>query len=117
MDIATTQSSAARHSNDINPCHNHSLNLMDVEFNAQEAKQQILKMLVDNIQYHSQRNFSSEERFGNPDLTSKAKMEELIKSKASTLELLEIADQCNLKVKVESHLIISITPDSDHQIS
>lgn len=91
--------------------HFHGISLIEGEFTANEAREQLLKLYEDNIRYHGARSFSEQIRKGTPDNYSEMKLQELSEAKASTLEMLEKAQQLGLKIKIESDVKITLTKD------
>ncbi|MDX1692483.1 MAG: hypothetical protein R3208_01885 [Ketobacteraceae bacterium] len=89
----------------------HALSLIEGEFTAAEAREQLLELYQHNIRYHGKRNFASQIRQGNPDSYSESKLRELNDARLSTIELLRIADELGLKIKIESDIKVSLTQD------
>lgn len=89
----------------------HGVSLIEGEFTANEAREQLLKLYEDNIRYYGARNFSEQIRNGAPDSYSEMKLQELSQAKASTIEILEKAQALGLKIKIESDVRITLTRD------
>lgn len=58
-----------------------TVNLINGTFAPEEAKELLLELLNSKINFHSRKNWSSQERFGKPELVSKQKMEYLAEAR------------------------------------
>ena len=94
-----------------NAVNTQALSLIEGEFTAEEAREQLLKLYEDNIRYHGTRNFASQIRQGNPDIYSENKLRELTLAKSDAIKLLQMADEQGFKIRIESDVRISLTKD------
>lgn len=85
-------------------------NLVNGTFTRTETREILVTLFRDKIRFHSQKNFSHEERFGKPDI----KAQERIPILKSTLEeVLKFLEQYHNESGFEIHADIIITPVSN----
>ena len=58
-----------------------TVNLIKGTFEPEDAKELLLQLLNSKINFHNRRNWSSQERFGKPDLFSQQKLEYLAEAR------------------------------------
>ena len=78
-------------------------------FTASEAKEVLLGVFRNKINFHNLRNWSFEERFGKPDLDSAKRLVELRQSQALLEGLIKKAEKENKRLAIESTIIVSLT--------
>lgn len=89
-----------------------SLKLIDGKFSAKEAKEILLNMINNKIQFHTNRDFSSEIRFGTPEVNSRERLIELRETKKKILSLLEEAKNNNQILRI--HSSIEVTAEGEN---
>lgn len=80
----------------------YQFELINGTFSVPEAREILLDMINKKINFHQMRNFSTEERTGEPNYASLQRIEELQKSKVDLLYKLEEAALLNTKIHVRS---------------
>lgn len=99
---------------DENPIHKdtikskHELSLIKGDFSPSDARERVVQLIMDNLNYHGLRNFSSRERYGQSDAYSEEKIEELQMSKKQALDLFDYAEACGRRLRIESAIKISL---------
>ncbi len=99
---------------DENPIHKdmvkskHELSLIKGDFTPSDARERVIQLIMDNLNYHSLRNLSSRERYGQSDLNSEEKIEELQMSKKQALDLFDYAEVSGRRLRIESTIKISL---------
>lgn len=86
-----------------------SVNFINGTFTPTDAREILLAVFRSKINFHNLRNWSSEERFGKPDLDSTKRLVALKETKAFLEELIKKADEEGRKLTVESTINISLT--------
>lgn len=86
-------------------------NLLNGTFTDAEAKEILVTLFTDKIRFHSQRNFSHEERFGKPERHARERIPELKKALEAILIFLE---QRGEETSYEIHADIQIRPLISH---
>ncbi len=76
--------------------------LIDSSFTNEEAKVVLLELVNYKIQFHSQRIFSNDIRFGTDDIKSKKRIEELEKIRTDLLEFFNGLDDKDGVFRVKS---------------
>lgn len=84
-----------------------TIKLIAGQFSPEEARDILYSLLRSKIEFHCQKDFSSQERFGEPDLESKKRVAELREAKEELFALMQQALEENRKVKIASEIIIS----------
>lgn len=90
-----------------------NLKLIDGKFSANEAKEILLNMINNKIQFHTNRDFSSEIRFGTPEVDSRERLIELRETKKKILSLLKEAENKGQILQIRSS--IEITTEGEHE--
>ncbi len=85
-----------------------TIKLIAGEFSPEEAREVLYSLLRSKIEFHCQKDFSSQERFGNPDLDSKKRVAELREAQEEMFAFMQQALEENRKVKLASEIIISL---------
>jgi hypothetical protein len=96
------------------------LKLIDGNFTAQEAREILLKIYSDKIQFHEMRNFSAQERFGKPDLHSSMRISELQAAKEEIKrELASVDPETFVRINstIEVHKQDVSAPQSNASVS
>lgn len=83
-----------------------TVNLIQGTFAPEEAQELLLELLNSKIDFHNRRNWSSEERFGEPDVFSKQKLEYLEEARRNLKILL--AEAINQQKSVIINSIIEL---------
>jgi hypothetical protein len=85
-----------------------SIKFIKGTFNPDEAKEVLLNLLTHKINFHSLKNFSSEERFGKSIEGSQKRIAELQESKEKIVSLVEFAIKENKNIDVVSTIEITL---------
>lgn len=88
----------------------YTLKLIDTKFTPEEAKEVLLTLINNKIQFHSTKNFSSEIRTGLSEENSRQRIDELEEAKKEIIALTEKAKEMNILLDVESSIHISGNP-------
>ena len=88
---------------------NKNFLLIEGSFNPLEAKEILLRVFGDKIQFHQKKNFSSKERLGKEDINSLERIPQLQKSICDIIISIDEAQQENMIVTIHSEVIISFT--------
>ena len=83
------------------------IKLIDGEFDPLEAKEILLNMISNKIQFHSIRDFSSDIRTGTPDKNSRKRLSELREAREQIIAFLEKAKKEGWSVNIQSSVNIS----------
>ena len=87
---------------------NQTEDLVRGEYSAGEAREIISNLIVQKINFHNLKNFSSKERFGETDQNSLQRIEELKKSKQRMLQMIDTAEEAGKSVKISSTITIEL---------
>lgn len=82
--------------------------LIDSTFTIEEAKVVLLELINFKIQFHSQKIFSNDIKYGKDDIKSKKRIEELEDIRAELLDYFENIDDSDGVVRVSS--IVNMKP-------
>lgn len=85
----------------------NQFNLLKGQFNAEDAREILLTLFNDKIQYHRLKNFSHEERLGTPDKHAVERIPEL---KKTSEEIIAYLKQYESNAEFEIHADIVIRP-------
>ncbi len=85
------------------------LKLIEGNFSPDEAREILMNVFLGKIQFHQNKKFSSEERFGKEDINAVNRILELKKSLVIISELIEIAKQNNETLKITSEVKIQLS--------
>lgn len=88
---------------------NQNFLLIEGSFNPAEAKEILLRVFGDKIQFHQKKNFSSQERLGKEDINSLKRIPQLQKSILDIIVSIDKAQEENMIVTIHSEVIISFT--------
>ena len=77
-------------------------------FSPDEAKEVLLNLITHKINFHSLKNFSSEERFGKSIEGSQKRIAELRESKEKIVNLVEFAIKENKNIDIVSTIEITL---------
>ncbi len=83
------------------------IKFIEGKFSPEEAKEVLVDLINHKINFHSLKNFSSEERFGKPVEGSKKRIEELKESREKIILLIQQAVDKNKNLRIESSINIS----------
>lgn len=85
-----------------------TVNLIKGTFEPEDAKELLLQLLNSKIDFHNRRNWSSQERFGKPDLVSKQKLEYLAEARKNIQTFLTEAINQKKSVIINSSIELKI---------
>lgn len=85
-----------------------TVNLIKGTFAPEEARELLLELLDSKITFHNRRNWSSKERFGEPDAISKQKLEYLEEARTNLKTLLAEAINQQKSVTINSTIELKI---------
>ena len=83
------------------------IKLIEGKFSPEEAKEVLLELINHKINFHSLKNFSSEERYGKSIKGSNKRIEYLKEAKEKIGEIIVKAKNTNSKLRLESFINIS----------
>jgi histidinol phosphatase-like PHP family hydrolase len=78
------------------------------EYSAEEAKEIVSNLIMQKINFHNLRDFSSRERYGKADEISLKRIEELKESRQLMFEIIEAAKEDGKAVKINSSITIEL---------
>ncbi|MCG8672626.1 MAG: hypothetical protein MI867_24705 [Pseudomonadales bacterium] len=78
------------------------------DFSSEEARDQVLSLLLASINYQRHRTVTSLERTGDADTAALSRIKQLKQSREEVLDILQEAEQQGRSIKVESLLKISM---------
>ncbi|MFT5713506.1 MAG: hypothetical protein ACI9WT_000041 [Flavobacterium sp.] len=85
------------------------LKLIDGHFSPDEAREILMDIFLGKIDFHENKNFSSEERFGKEDVISLKRIPELKKSMEIISKIIAEAKQNNETLQITSEVRISLS--------
>ena len=85
------------------------MKLIDGHFSPDEAREIVMNVFLSKIKFHQNKNFSSEERFGNEDVNAVKRIPELKKSMIAISELIDSAKQNNETLELTSQVKIQVS--------
>ncbi len=85
-----------------------TVNLIKGTFAPEEERELLLELLDSKITFHNRRNWSSKERFGEPDAISKQKLEYLEEARTNLKTLLAEAINQQKSVTINSTIELKI---------
>jgi hypothetical protein len=85
------------------------MKLIDGHFSPDEAREIVMNVFLSKIQFHQNKNFSSEERFGKEDVNAVKRIPELKKSMVLISELIDSAKQNNETLEITSEVKIRVS--------
>ena len=83
------------------------IKFIEGKFSPQEAKEVLVDLINHKINFHSLKNFSSEERFGKPVEGSQKRIEELKESREKIISIIQQAVDKNTNLRIESSINIA----------
>jgi hypothetical protein len=72
--------------------------LINGSFDPDDARQLLLNLINDKINFHQRNDLSRKERFGEADTASLKRIEELRRTKTDIMELMEYANSIGMKL-------------------
>lgn len=84
------------------------LELINGEFSSEDAKEILLQLFGDKINYHKSRNLSSIERFGEFDVISTKRLPELLQQEQKIKEMFQNMDLLGATFKIQATINIEI---------
>lgn len=87
-----------------------SFELIKGSFNAADAKDLLLNLLHQKINFHQMKSFGQEERTGKKDLHSEERIVELKKNRQELIAFLAEADKERLTLLIDSVVVIHAKP-------
>lgn len=88
-----------------------TLTLIDGNFSHDEAKEILLKLFSDKINFHEMKNWSSQERFGEDDNVAQVRIPSLNKEVFKLQEILSEAKSEGMKLIISSEIKITLVND------
>lgn len=85
------------------------LTFIEGTFNHVEAKEILINVFTQKINFHHRKNFSSQERFGKEDVAATKRIVELKKGLEQALAVVEEAQQTDKKISISSEISISVS--------
>lgn len=85
------------------------LKLIDGHFSPDEAREILMNVFLGKIDFHQNKNFSSEERFGKEDVTAVKRIPELNRSMDIISKLIADAKQNNETLQITSEVHIKLS--------
>ncbi len=80
---------------------------IDGDFSSKEGREILQSVFSSKIQFHQIKNFSSQERFGEEDITALKRIPQLKKSLDEILKMIESAEKKGEKLEIKSEIEIS----------
>ncbi|MCB0696507.1 MAG: hypothetical protein KDC07_04035 [Chitinophagaceae bacterium] len=81
--------------------------LIDGHFDPSGAKEVLVALVTEKINYHNRKNFSHEERFGVPDQHSLARIEQLKEARRQLVDYLGRLDKSQ-ELEVTSQIFVTV---------
>lgn len=88
---------------------NTELTLVDGNFTPNEAQEALISLFTSKIQFHQMQNLSSKERLGVEDERAKKRIPELLESKRVISEIIQEANDKNMKVIITATVNIKLS--------
>lgn len=88
---------------------NQTFSLIDGTFSNQEAKEIVMNLYSNKINFHERKNFSSNECFGKDDLVAIKRIPQLKEALKAILELMKTAEGQNKTFVIKSTVSITIS--------
>lgn len=85
------------------------LTFIEGTFNDAEAKEILLNVFTQKINFHQIKNFSSQERFGKVDAAASKRIIELKKGLEQAMSIVDDAKKNNLKINISSEINITVS--------
>lgn len=86
----------------------NELTLIDGHFSPDEAGEILMNIFLGKIDFHQNKNLSSEERYGTEDVTAVKRIPELRKSMDSIAKIIEAAKQNNETLQITAEVKINL---------
>ncbi len=83
------------------------INLINNQFELEEAKNLLMQLIQDKINFHVSKNFSHQERFGKDDDLSKTRIDELKIEKENLKAQFEKASSDYSKIEINTTIFLS----------
>lgn len=83
--------------------------LIEGIFSSKESREILQNIFKSKIQFHTLKNFSSQERFGKVDAIAVTRIPHLTKSLSDILTIIDEAEKKGALVEIKSEVVISIT--------
>ena len=87
---------------------NETFSIIEGCFDPRDAKEILINMLSNKIQFHQKRNFSSVERYGIADTNTINRINELKNTLENILKLISQAEQSNSLLLISSKINITL---------
>ncbi len=92
----------------------HAFKLIDGNFSIKESREILQSVFSSKIQFHSMKNFSSQERFGEDDKTAIERIPQLKKSINDILKIIEAAEKKGEYLEIRSEIVISLIRSTEN---
>jgi hypothetical protein len=87
----------------------HNLELINGNFSAQEAKEILVTIFSNKIQFHQRKNFASKEKLGKEDKNALKRIVQLKKSLDKTYKLISEAELKNKRLDISAKVFIAFS--------
>jgi len=87
---------------------NYNFKLIDGVFQPTEAQKVLMDLLNTKINYHNLDAFSNFIRFNTETENSKKRVEALVQSSKTIMDIIELATKNNLELKINSNITIEL---------
>ena len=84
------------------------IRLIDSNFNIEDSKDLLMKLINYKISFHQQHNFSCEERFGKPDDHSTRRIKELSETREDLYSFINEMENQKVSLKIDSTIVINV---------
>ncbi|MDE3125842.1 MAG: hypothetical protein KGK14_10030 [Bacteroidota bacterium] len=86
----------------------NTFKLIEGDFSVVEAKELLTNLYSNKIQFHSSKNFSTQERFGHPHEGSLKRIPELKATLTEICQLLDALKQTDSRLNISANITIQI---------
>lgn len=83
--------------------------LIDGSFSPQDSREILMSVFKSKIQFHNNKNFSSQERFGHDDEVAVERIPQLIESIEKLIEILQEAEKEGKTLVIKSNVEIAFS--------
>jgi hypothetical protein len=87
----------------------HNLELINGNFSAQDAKEILVTIFSNKIQFHQRKNFASKEKLGKEDKNALKRIVQLKKSLDKTYKLISEAELKNKRLDISAEVFIAFS--------
>jgi hypothetical protein len=83
--------------------------LVKGDFSTNAAKEILLNLIDQKISFHNLRDWRSQEKYGKPDEHSLKRINELKESRATILEIIQVAKEEGLTLNINANISVELT--------